>query len=203
MKSQSQFHEPRSTTVFRHTAEAIRNSSHTDASLAQVIADQYMRDVAPGERILTFHVGTDIDSMDKAHKANAQIVARIRNGTVKMPADLEESWVRALPQPWSDNCARELANRYGFIGARMPELSPQAGVLCVGRISVEYGQTMEAIARVLADGQICAQDVPALRVAAEEMGQMGAAMWTLLAYVQGLLQLLDPSMAVPLTGEVQ
>ncbi|MCS4231389.1 hypothetical protein EDF77_1899 [Stenotrophomonas maltophilia] len=203
MKSQSQFHEPRSTTVFRHTAEAIRNSSHTDASLAQVIADQYMRDVAPGERILTFHVGTDMDSMDKAHKANAQIVARIRNGTVKMPADLEESWVRALPQPWSDNCARELANRYGFIGARMPKLSPQAGVLCVGRISVEYGQTIEALANVLADGRVCVQDVPELRTAREELAQMRAAMETLAAYVDGHLYMFDPSIGAPPAGVLQ
>lgn len=200
MKSRSQFHEPRSTTVFRHTAEATRNSNHTDASLAQAIAEQYMHDVAPGERILAFHVGTDADSMEKAQKANAQIVARIRNGTVKMPADLEESWVRALPQPWSDNCARELANRYGFIGARMPKMSPQAGVLCVGRISVEYGQTVEALANVLADGRVCPQDLPELRTAREELAQLRAAMETLSAYVDGHLFMFDPTACMPPAG---
>ncbi|MGW6163841.1 hypothetical protein, partial [Bacillus altitudinis] len=106
--------------MFRHTTDAIRNSGHTDSSLAQAIAEQYMADVAPAERILHFHVGVDADSTEKALKSNGQLIARIRNGTVKMPVDLEESWVRALPPHWRDACSRELAQRYGFLGARIP-----------------------------------------------------------------------------------
>ena len=111
MKPDPHFHEPRSAVVFRHTADAVRNSGHTDTSLAQAIADQYTADVAPGERIVQFHAGEDADSMERALKANAQIIGRIRNGTVKMPVDLEESWVRALPAHWRDACSRELAQR--------------------------------------------------------------------------------------------
>jgi len=51
MKPDPQYHEPRSAVVFRHTTDAIRNSGHTDSSLAQAIAEQYMADVAPAERI--------------------------------------------------------------------------------------------------------------------------------------------------------
>lgn len=192
MKPDPQYQEPRSAVVFRHTTEAIRNSSHTDSSLAQAIADQYMVDVAPGERIVQFHTGEDADSIERALKANAQIIGRIRNGTVKMPVDLEESWVRALPQQWRDACSRELAQRYGFIGARSPAMEPHAGVLAVARLSVEFGHTLESLSNVLADGRICAKDVPELRRALDELGQLEAELVTARQYVTGHLQELAP-----------
>lgn len=176
MKPDPQFHEPRSAVVFRHTTDAIRNSAHTDSSLAQSIAEQYMADVAPGERILQFHVGVDADSTEKALKANGQIIARIRNGTVKMPVDLEESWVRALPPQWRDACARELARRYGFLGARIP--------------------TLEALTNILADGRICPKDIPELRRALDEIGQLEAELITAKRYVTCHLHELAPRAVV-------
>ncbi len=192
MKSDPQFHEPRSAVVFRYTTDAIRNSAHTDTSLAQAIAEQYMADVAPGERILQFHTGSDADSVERAIKANGQIIARIRNGTVKMPVDLEESWVRALPPHWRDACSRELAQRYGFLGARIPLLEPHAGVLGVARLSVEFGHSLEALTQVLADGRICAKDIPELRRAQDELGQLQAELVTVKHYVATHLQELAP-----------
>ncbi|MBN5137696.1 hypothetical protein [Stenotrophomonas geniculata] len=182
--------------VFRHTTDAIRNSAHTDSSLAQSIAEQYMADVAPGERILQFHVGVDADSTEKALKANGQIIARIRNGTVKMPVDLEESWVRALPPQWRDACARELARRYGFLGARIPMMEPHAGVLAVARLSVEFGHTLEALTNILADGRICPKDIPELRRALDEIGQLEAELITAKRYVTCHLHELAPRAVV-------
>ncbi len=192
MKSDPQYHEPRSAVVFRHTTDAVRNSGHTDSSLAQAIADQYLADVAPTERIVQFHTGTDADSIERALKANAQIVGRIRNGTVKMPVDLEESWVRALPTQWREACSRELAQRYGFLGARIPMMEPHAGVLAVARLSVEFGHTLEALTNILADGRICAMDIPEMRRALDEMGQLEAELTTARQYVTGHLQELAP-----------
>ncbi|HFT7528768.1 hypothetical protein [Stenotrophomonas maltophilia] len=192
MKPDPQYHEPRSAVVFRHTTDAVRNSGHTDSSLAQAIAEQYMADVAPAERILHFHVGVDADSTEKALKSNGQLIARIRNGTVKMPVDLEESWVRALPPHWRDACSRELAQRYGFLGARIPMMEPHAGVLAVARLSVEFGHTLEAITNVLADGRICPKDIPELRRALDEIGQLEAELVTAKRYVSGHLQDLAP-----------
>ena len=77
MKPDPQYHEPRSAVVFRHTTDAIRNSGHTDSSLAQAIAEQYMADVAPGERILQFHTGDDADSAERALKAKATRTGRV------------------------------------------------------------------------------------------------------------------------------
>ncbi|WP_312325672.1 hypothetical protein [Stenotrophomonas sp.] len=192
MKPDPHFHEPRSAVIFRYTSDAIRNSGHTDMSLAQAIAEQYMADVAPGERIVQFHAGEDADSMERALKANSQIISRFRVGKVKMPVDLEESWVRALPTQWRDACSRELAQRYGFLAARIPMLEPHAGVLTVARLSVEFGHTLEALTNILADGRVCPKDVPELRRALDEMGQLEAELVTARRYVTGHLQDLTP-----------
>lgn len=152
MTQQSQYRAPRAAVIFDFTLKAIRNSHHTDASFAAEVAERYMAMVAPSERTTEFHVGTDAASIEKAGKLNAKLVERFRNGTVKLPADLEEAWVAALPQPWQLDCSRALARRYGFIGARVPENSPAAQMLCSGRLMVEFGEAMQAMAELHAVG---------------------------------------------------
>lgn len=185
MKSDSHYREPRSAVIFRHTKDAVRNSPHNDASLAQAIAEQYMADVAPGERIVMFYAGTDAASVERAMKNNAQLIARIRCGKVKMPVDLEESWVRALPQEQSEACAQELARRYGFTGARVPGLDLTAGVNCVASLAVEFGQAVAAITAVHADGAVCIDDLPNILKGVTEMRQLQASAETLIAYLVG------------------
>jgi tRNA(Met) C34 N-acetyltransferase TmcA len=184
----SQYREPRSAVICRATTECIRNSGHTDTSFAQAVAESYMQRVAPAERVVQFHVGTDLASIDVAHKRNAKIVERFRDGTVKLPADLEEAWVAAMPQPWRDDCERELARRYGFLGARAPEIVPNAGVLQVAGLALEVGHTLEALAQVMADGKVDASDVPALLRALRESRDLAAELETLQARIQAALE---------------
>ncbi len=100
--------------------------------------------------------------------------------------------MRALPPQWRDACSRELAQRYGFLGARIPMMEPHAGVLAVARLSVEFGHTLEALTNILADGRICPKDIPELRRALDEMGQLEAELVTAKRYVTGHLQDLAP-----------
>lgn len=200
MKSDSHYREPRSAVIFRHTKDAVRNSPHNDASLAQAIAEQYMADVAPGERIVMFYAGTDAASVERAMKNNAQLIARIRCGKVKMPVDLEESWVRALPQEQSEACAQELARRYGFTGARVPGMDVAAGVNCVASLAVEFGQTVAAVTAVHADGAVCANDLPNLRKGRAELEQLLAQVQTLTAYVDAHIERLTGPRAVAAGG---
>lgn len=183
-----QYQEPRSQVVFRHTAHCIRNSGHTDKSFASEIAESYMRLVAPGERIVQFHVGTDLDSIDRAQSRNAKIIERFINGTVKLPADLEEAWVAALPQPWRGACERELAQRYGFLGVREPAPQPAAGMIGAAGVLVEIGHVMEALAAVVADGKVTPADVPALQRLVREARDATAELETVRATAQRDLQ---------------
>ena len=71
-------------------------------------------------------------------------------------------------------------------------MEPHAGVLAVARLSVEFGHTLEAITNVLADGRICPKDIPELRRALDEIGQLEAELVTAKRYVSGHLQDLAP-----------
>lgn len=174
-----QFREPRSQVVFRHTARCIRNSGHTDKSFAGLIAESYMRMVAPAERVVQFHVGTDLDSIERAQARNAKLIERFINGTVKLPADLEEAWVLALPLPWRDECERELASRYGFLGVREPATHLPAELLSVAGVLAEVAHVMEAVAHVTADGCVTAADAPALQRLMSEAREAQAELATL------------------------
>lgn len=199
-KSQPQFREPRAAVIFRHTTACIRNSKHTDASFAQAVADAYMALVSPGERVVDFHTGFSAEESEKAQRANAQLVSRFRVGTVKLPTDLEEAWVYALPSPWGEECARELAQRYGFMGARMPELEPNAELLNVSRMSIEFGESLGALAVVMADGQVDARDVPALREARRQLNDLRAELETMAAAVDGHLERFTAGPALVASG---
>lgn len=185
-----QYLEPRSKVIFRHTARCIRNSTHTDRSFAGLIAESYMRLVAPGERIVQFHIGTDIDSIEKAQSRNAKLIERFINGTVKVPADLEEAWVSAMPQPWRDECERELAQRYGFLGVREPSERVGAELLSAAGALVEMGHVMEALAQIVADGRITTADVPALERLIREAREAQAELATMSATAERDLGLL-------------
>lgn len=184
MKHDPQGREPRSQVIFRHTQAAFRATALEPMQLAICIADEYQERVAPHERIVEFHVGTTVDTITKAKKANLQIFDRFLKGTVKLPADLEESWVASLPQPHREDCERELAQRYGFIGARSPLSTTAAELLCTGEVSVEFGQLLQRFALV-ADGQVNGpEDVAELRRTLKEAQDLCAAATTLVVSLQ-------------------
>lgn len=168
MTQQRQYRAPLAAVIFDFTTQAIRNSHHDDASFAAEVAERYMEMVAPNERTTQFHVGTDADSIVKAGARNAKLISRFRDGTTKLPADLVEAWVTALPEPYSLDCRRELSRRNGFIGARIPEGTPAAQLLCSGRVMVEFGEAMQAMAALHAGGPDNGEAVERLERALKE-----------------------------------
>lgn len=184
MTQERQYREPRAAVIRRYTTEAIRNSHHTDASFAAEVAERYMALVAPNERTTTFHVGTDADSIVKAGQRNAKLIERFRDGTTKLPADVEEAWVEALPDPWRLQCARELARRYGFMGALAPSSAEAAQMLCTASMLVEFGQAVQALVEVNTHGADGARGVALRRRARAECADVISELMTLKATLQ-------------------
>lgn len=177
MSFELQSQTPRSQVIFAYTERAKREHGMCLRKFASRVAEQYQHRVpAIADRIIAFHVGTTIDAACAAEKANAQIVTRILNGTVKLPADLEESWVHELPEPLRTECARDLARRYGFAAAQLPagEGNPAAGI---AGLASEFGDTMRALAPLLADGKIDEFDSPEMLDEALKQGTDLMAAW--------------------------
>ncbi len=124
----------------------------------------------------------------KALENNGQVLRRYMDGTVKvLPADLEDAWVLALPEPYRGDCERDLARRRGYMATPMPSTATTAQVANCGKFLAEAGQLCEALAPALADGVLCAKDMPHARRIINEVDDVIAAVTTIRHQVQKLM----------------
>ena len=129
----------RSRVIARHVQLALASGMQMRAYAAEV-ADTYIGRTPVEDRVVDFHVGTTTDAVEKAIRANAQLCNRFIDGTVKMPADLEEAFVLSLPDDARMRCKAELAARYGLLAARAPEASTAGGAKSAANLMREVAE---------------------------------------------------------------
>jgi hypothetical protein len=162
------------------------NTAMCMRKFATLVAEQYMASLAPDLRQVPFRWGVTGDDLFKAEKHNAQQISRYMDGTVKvLPADLEDAWVSALPEPFRCECERDLGRRRGFLPIWLGH--SQAIGACVAPIATEFGQLVEALAPALADGRITAEDLPHAKRILDETDDLIAAVMGLRQQVQDLV----------------
>jgi len=129
-------------------------------TFAQRLADAYHASTDVHDRVIEFHVGTTADGQIRAMKLNAKTVERLSTGAIRFPLDLVAAWAEALGAQLGLEFRRELARCLGFLGAEPPT---EPGITAdIGSLVREFGETMQALAPVMADGQIDADDCPTL-----------------------------------------
>lgn len=148
--------------IDQHVRHYLRETGTKRLSWAQDVADQYMHRTPLAHRTVQFHSGGDAE---KDARANRQILDRMfdTDCDIRFPADLEEAVVYALPEHYRDRLLAELAGRYGLLAAAMPqpcEPGERSQDWCAraGRLLTEAGQSLEALAPVVADGAIDGDD---------------------------------------------
>ena len=110
-------------------------------------------------------------------------VDRYLNGTVQIPALLEEAWVAALPPKYRIRCECELIRRYGKVVIELAEELDRNIVLNAARLMKESADALEALAPIIADSKIDENDRPYIKKAGDELAD-------LLEISAGLLNLL-------------
>ena len=150
---------------------ACKHSGLSEQSYATAVAEHYNASVPLAARHIDFHGTRDVYA---DARANAQLVARFLNGTTRMPVELEESLVLALPRPYRDELQRELAARLGLLAAPLPTDDHARDLVSVADLMKETGEFLLAIAPALADGKIDSADLPhALRALSEVRDVLG------------------------------
>lgn len=161
-------------------------SGMSAVTFAQRLADAYHASTPLPDRVIELHAGTTADAQLRAMKQNATTVSRLVSGAIRFPLDLLDAWAQALPDGLDLEFRREMARRLGFLGALPP--SGAGSTSDVGALAAEFGQTMTALAPLLADGRIDASDCPALvRQALREGTDLMAAWMTLQAQLLAAL----------------
>lgn len=161
-------------------------------TFAQRLADAYHAATPLPDRVIELHAGTTADAQLRAMKQNATTVSRLVSGAIRFPLDLVDAWAEALGARLGLEFRRELARGLGFLGAEPPTQAWPASD--IGTLVADFGETMRALAPLLADGRIDADDCPTLiRTALREGADLMAA-W---ATVQARLQAAMPQGSVP------
>ena len=187
MKRAPHFLPPRQAVLFAYTRRMLDETATNANTFAMALAELYLQRTAPDVRTVPFKLGEG-DALLAAMKANGQTLRRYMDGTVKvLPADLEDAWVLALPEPYRSDCERDLAQRRGRCSIALPEAGEAGEVTSLGHLAAEFGQLLEALAPALADGRLCEADLPHARKILNESDDLIAAVLSLRRQVTALL----------------
>ena len=103
--------EPRSETLARHVREALNTDGRlTERSYAERVMELYHAAVPLHLRRVPFELATTGDAVERAQRSNAQTIHRFLSGETRMPVDIEEAMIDALPDPIRERCMRAMAS---------------------------------------------------------------------------------------------
>lgn len=188
MKRGAHFLPPRSAVVFEHTRRMLNQTSACVRKFAMQVAENYIATTAIDQRHVPFRTGATLIDLCKAERHNAQIISRYMDGTVKtLPADLEDAWLLALPDPYRSACERDLGRRRGMLPVRLLDETEASETIGLGKLAREFGELFQALAPALADGKICETDLPHARKILDESDDLIGAVLSMRRLVQAIL----------------
>ena len=160
---------------------ALRKSALTDRAYGQAVADLYMQRTPLHARTIEFHISRDPYADERA---NAQLVKRFLTDVVRMPVDLEEALVLALPEPFRNACLADLAERLNLLAAPRPAPDAARQTIHLGEMARDAGEVMIALAPMFADGRIDSNDAALARHALAAIAKTQAMLVTLEATIR-------------------
>lgn len=128
---------------------------------------------------------------ERRRKANGQMLRRYMGlqRAAPMPADLEEAVVDVLSAALNARCLADLCRRYGLLPVPIPCDSDAPDLVGIGRMSTKFGETLQRLAPIMADGKVNAADLPHLDSALDGVDQLIAACLAVKAQLQATQQM--------------
>lgn len=105
----------------------------------------------------------DGDAFLKAGDTWLKRVQRWLDGSVELPAWLEEPWVTALLPEWRERCLIELAGRYGLLAVRPVGIAGLCDLTAFSGLVGHFGDAAGTGGQILADGRIDQSDAHHLK----------------------------------------
>lgn len=186
MKHKPQFLPPRQTVIYGYTRRMLDETATNANSFAMAVAEKYHEAVAPDVRQVKLKIGEG-DEVVRALKDNGQVLRRYMDGTVKvLPADLEDAWVTALPEPYRSDCERDLARRRGLLCVQVVDSTADA-IASVGKLTSDFSELLNAIAPALSDGRLDNADLVHARRIINESDDMISGVFAIRRALQDLV----------------
>jgi len=140
--------ETRNETIERIVTDYIRVTSVSWDTYSQSVLEHYHECVLSMKRSVKFHVGGDVF---KDGRANAQLVGRLLRGDVRMPVEIEESLIEALPDEWRKNLKSVLATRMGLLASPIPGDKTSVEFRHIGQMAKEFGDLLSVVSEAYED----------------------------------------------------
>lgn len=133
------------------------------------------------DRILQFHVASTADQVEDFARLNTQTIKRMLIGEHKLVADIEDALIAALPPEWRARLLTALLDRHGLLLAhKPPALDDAAGqITSACALMRKTAAAVQAIAPMLENGRIDADDAPHFIPALEAVNKVMGACVTL------------------------
>lgn len=166
----------RSAVLIEHLAANRKATGRSLEHFVQQLVDIYQGSYADAPGAIEFKTteSKDIKQVYRCVQTNTKRVTRwIDDGVVaRIPVDVEESWVQALDEPFRGDCIAELAGRYGLIAVRKPTALNVTDLQSVGDVTKEFGEAIQSMAPLLADGHFDERDVALAGNAITQLDQL-------------------------------
>lgn len=161
----------RSQALIDITRDYLRDTGCAAMAFSKLVSLIYLQIVPAHQRLIEIKPWRDLDEAvaDRIIQAQYKRFQRYMEREVPIPADLEEAWVEALPDPYRERAVVQLCGRYG---AATVELSHHVTCAGVGGFMGRGADFMATLAAVMGDGKIDANDaqyLPELRQACRRL----------------------------------
>ncbi|WP_428383601.1 hypothetical protein [Nevskia ramosa] len=165
-----QFQETRTEAVVRFVRDALHTNRISETTFAMHVVERYHESVPAAGRIIQFRTEGDPFVCATANKQRLFRMLDPQFTDSRLPADLEEAIVNALPPTQFAACRRELARRYGLMDVEIPTAGD--ALRTVGQFTSALGAAMSAIAPIVADGSVDHADRPHIAEALHKIADL-------------------------------
>lgn len=151
--------ETRAETIARHTASMRHERRSSWESFGQAVIEAYHAMVPESARTIAFRTGGDVF---ECAAVNAKKISRYidRESEARLPVDLEEAWVQAMPEPYRTRCRDDLVRRHGCLPVMLISDMGTEDAAGVAQFATDFAAALREIAPAIADGVFNATDLP-------------------------------------------
>jgi hypothetical protein len=110
----------RSQLIAAHVFDAVTRHRIGWKAYADAVVCHYHAHTDVEDRVLEFHVATTAETVERAERYNTQTLRRMLSGENRLPADIEESLIAALPEEAAERLQSALLDRAGLLRVAKP-----------------------------------------------------------------------------------
>ena len=147
--------QSRSSLLFEHFDQAKHQGRAKQEVTAHNMLQSYRASVIEDQQLVSVAVG---GTLAQAYAAAQKRLSRYMTGNELFPADLEEFFVAALPEPQQTRLRAAIVRSYGSQWVPLPSFGASAESAKACKLAKEFGEAMVAISPIFADGRVCIED---------------------------------------------